>query len=356
VRTWTLRPSEPIPLVNYSISPHHQRLLSPSLPNRRASTSPAFQPIMLVSPSHAGALRRLLLAASIKSAPVSLAGAATRFSLALPIRAFSVGMRSAFPAAATKKTTPAATATKKPTTSSKRTTATKITKKTAKPTAKAAPAKNHPGRPKSKKKAAAAVKAPRKKKPLTPEAKNLNERRSLKRALIKSPDFYPTRPWNIFCSQEMVGQTGIKVTDSIKDLSAKYKSLDAAELEKLKAIGEKNKIANKAAHRTWVEQHSIADVKAHNLARNRLAKKFNFHTNVHAMDDHRVPKRPSGSFGYYTTTRWASGELAGIPIPEASKRMSSEWNAMSDAQKQPYIDHAEAAHAQWLKEVSKLKA
>jgi hypothetical protein len=317
-------------------------------------------PTKMVVTSYSGAIRRLLIIASRNhfSGPLACASTSSilRFSttpqnlLSTPRTKTGTSASPTKRVAATKKTA-LSPAKQGPVAKDNKKTNSKSARVTAKKTTKSTKGKKIV----SKSKTDATAGRPRKRRPLTPDEKDITERRKLKKCLLVTPTLAPIRPWNIFCSQEMKGGH-FKVTDIIQGLATKFKSLDTIEIEKLKEQSLKNKTANDVAVKNWIEQHSVKDIKAHNHALSRLAHKWGYNSSEMKIDDHRVPKRPGGPFGFYISSRWASGDFSGVSATEAGSRMGIEWKSLTDSQKKPFQDLAEAAHARWLKDIAKISS
>lgn len=52
-----------------------------------------------------------------------------------------------------------------------------------------------------------------------------------------------------------------------------------------------------------------------------------------AIVDPRLPKRPLTPFICYSLERYGSGEYSGIPVSEAMKKISRDYNALPPAQR-----------------------
>lgn len=96
-----------------------------------------------------------------------------------------------------------------------------------------------------------------------------------------------------------------------------------------------------------MSQHTPAEIKAANAARNQLkqkAKKEGKKKVYKHIQDERVVKQPRTSYTYFLTDRFASGDMKHMKIGEVGALIGREWKALSAAEKkvcQPdpcYID------------------
>lgn len=102
--------------------------------------------------------------------------------------------------------------------------------------------------------------------------------------------------------------------------------------QRLKAIGQKNKLANEAAHASWLKTVPLADVRASNLARLQLAHKHK--VLVPEIHDPRLPKRPLNAFTYFSLSKWSSGVLNKEDgVIEIARGLGREWKVLPEAQK-----------------------
>ncbi|KAI0200092.1 hypothetical protein F4808DRAFT_177492 [Astrocystis sublimbata] len=259
--------------------------------------------------------------------------------------------------------------TKKPATASAKKTPTSVAKK---PAAKAKATATTKGRVKPKAKATGKTKAkakvkkarPAKKKParkpLSEERKRMLERQSLKKlALFAEPKTRPVTTRTVFSSQGLKGVTGgrSEVTSMMTTLAREYKTLPANEMQRLKTLSDQNKLANASDYKAWTESLPVQDVYDANLARRTLKNKFDYPKgSLKLIKDDRLPKRPPQPYSLFMKARWASGEFTEIRRTEGlqgfkriSLQVSTEWKALTAAERQPYVDLAQAEHERLLK-------
>ncbi|KAG7111016.1 hypothetical protein HYQ45_017294 [Verticillium longisporum] len=184
-----------------------------------------------------------------------------------------------------------------------------------------------------KKKKAAAKPKPKKvkkaKKEVAPEVKLAQEVRELKKiALLKEPKKLPETVWTIFTTQNIKSGEA-SLGERARQLAEEYRRLDAAETERLKDLAEKNKVANNAAYKAWVESHAPADIAAANNARNR----------------------PTTVYNLFFKARWASGDFSGS-VTETTRTIAEEYKQLSEEQRQVYEDLATADFERYAREVS----
>ncbi|KAF3346338.1 hypothetical protein VD0002_g7826 [Verticillium dahliae] len=228
-----------------------------------------------------------------------------------------------------------------------------VKKTTKSATKKAATKKAAP-----KKKKAAAKPKPKKvkkaKKEVAPEVKLAQEVRELKKiALLKEPKKLPETVWTIFTTQNIKSGEA-SLGERARQLAEEYRRLDAAETERLKDLAEKNKVANNAAYKAWVESHAPADIAAANNARNVLRRKLNKGRGVthrFPIRDERLPKRPTTVYNLFFKARWASGDFSGS-VTETTRTIAEEYKQLSEEQRQVYEDLATADFERYAREVS----
>lgn len=108
------------------------------------------------------------------------------------------------------------------------------------------------------------------------------------------------------------------------------------------------KVQAAEAHKAWIQSHTPHEIHLANQARKtlRLQLKTNYDTTkkgtrykdaYRKLEDPRLPVRPQSASLVFFMERWASGDLDGVPVPEGGARLSKEWQAMSDGEKEVCI-------------------
>ncbi|AEO65322.1 4948b468-bb2d-4ba7-8b43-c2e639762a7c [Thermothielavioides terrestris] len=230
-------------------------------------------------------------------------------------------------------------------------------------TKKAAAAKKKTGKPKAR--TAAKKAASRPKKELTEEEKaklaEREKRRELdalkKKALLKEqPAPLPTAPWVLFVStrmKELTSQTpGAQVvfSDLMPKVAAEYKALPPAELEKLKATASQNKIANEIAKKNFIESRPVHEIRAANLARKALRRKFGVQR-VGTLSDPRFPKQTVGPYFAYLKSRLHAADLAGLDHSAKTARLASEWKNLGEEERKPFIEMSATDSLRYQREI-----
>ncbi|KAI1458995.1 hypothetical protein F4805DRAFT_98021 [Annulohypoxylon moriforme] len=307
------------------------------------------------------AIRRLVATSATTSSNrivVSSLSANSLRSGRLFVRSFATPAKSK--ASTTKSATkPAATKGRTKTTAKAKTTkATKATKATK--TTKSAKSKSTRS---TKSKAGAKAKAkpkakpkPRKRRPLSPERKNLLERRALKKtAILSEPKLLADSAWTMFVVEQIKGSHGGPnvFRDKISVLGQEFRALPASRLQQLQAAAQQNKLTNAATYKAWVETHTPQDIHAANKARRLLKKKHNYppKSQLKLIRDGRLPKQPTTPYSLFTKARWASGDFANRTVADSAKQIGQEWRNLPDAERLPYEDLFKASSAQYAKEV-----
>lgn len=94
-----------------------------------------------------------------------------------------------------------------------------------------------------------------------------------------------------------------------------------------------NKQRNETELHQWIILHSPSDIAAINSARAKLRRLGLGPKWGRRIKDDRQPKRPMTSFANFTSSRWKSGDYEGLNVTEASKKASTEWKALSEAER-----------------------
>jgi hypothetical protein len=108
-----------------------------------------------------------------------------------------------------------------------------------------------------------------------------------------------------------------------------------------------NLAANKAAYRAWVHTRTPLEIYQANVARRALGHmglKVS-QSKLAQIKDDRFPKAPSSPFNFFIKMRYESGDMTGTPVKEAARPLRSEWNSLSESDRQVclYLASIEAA-------------
>ncbi|KAK2004621.1 HMG box protein [Colletotrichum falcatum] len=175
---------------------------------------------------------------------------------------------------------------------------------------------------------------------LTPEEKQkLDVRKWKKLALLPEPKRLPTTKWLVYVTETTKGaaESEVRLVSQLKDIGESFKNLSSYELQRLQETADKNKLANNATYKAWVESHTPQAVAEANRARLQLRKAKGRLVPAHIRDD-RLPTLPATSYGLFTKARWASGDFAGMKVSEATARIVEEWRGLSESEKNTYRD------------------
>lgn len=91
-------------------------------------------------------------------------------------------------------------------------------------------------------------------------------------------------------------------------------------------------MANEASYRAWVQSHTPLQIRKANTARlalKHLGKKPNV-----PIKDERLVKKPRAPYIFYYVERLESGDLKHMGLAEMTKQVSSEWNNLTEAEKE----------------------
>ncbi|KAK4547444.1 hypothetical protein LTR36_001100 [Oleoguttula mirabilis] len=216
-------------------------------------------------------------------------------------------------------------------------------------------AKNPAAKKPAVKKAAAEKAAPRK--VLTEEQKaakaaSLEKAKivDLKKAALEPPKFARhLSAYNMFVTDKgeaLKGSSGTQIhhLERLKEfaqgMSAQWKEMSPADLEHYNHLAHTRTEAAEAGYKCWVESHTPEQIRAANLVRASLRRKFKGDprkkTSWPAIRDGRIAKRPLTPYLQFNVNRQASGDFKNIALPERSKLLAQEWKALSESEKNKY--------------------
>jgi len=253
---------------------------------------------------------------------------------------FSFSLRRSY-VTASKGTQTAKPRAKKSTTTAK----SKTAKKTSPKKAAKKPKKKAAAKPKAKRSVKKVLTEAQKEKAAEVEAKA--QIKDLKaKALLSPPKGKPATAWNLVLSELSAADTSsvkISIPEIAKEAAVKYKSLSPEELEHYNHIANQNKAANNIALKQWIESHTPAQIYDANNARHLLKKKTaTGHGKYTSITDMRIPKRRRSPLVLFTQSRWASGDLKGLKIADASPIITREWKALSASERKLFEDQSSA--------------
>ena len=97
-------------------------------------------------------------------------------------------------------------------------------------------------------------------------------------------------------------------------------------------IANQNKAANVIQLRQWIESHPPDVIRKANNARKLLRSRGV--RGWHVLHDDRKVKGVRTAYLHFVMDRRASGDFAGIPLLEGTKRIAQEWKELSADEKQ----------------------
>ncbi|KAL2134765.1 hypothetical protein VTI74DRAFT_10921 [Chaetomium olivicolor] len=246
--------------------------------------------------------------------------------------------------------------------------ATKSSSKSATATKSAAakkkPAAKKPAAKKAAKPKAAAGKTKKVKKEVSEETKTKLKIKELRqKALLREQvGRLPDSAWTVFMTQrvkaELKGGTVPARTvlkDMMSRLTSEYKALPAAEVEKLQAKANENKVANEVALRNWIDSYTPLQIRQANQARLLLKRKYNVNSK-HQLPDDRFPAKACNPYIMFVKSRTHAPDLEGVHYQTKLSMIAKEWKALSDAERKPFEEMAATDKLRHQKEMDALKA
>jgi len=168
------------------------------------------------------------------------------------------------------------------------------------------------------------------------EARAVDKRKTMKALALKPPCKHTTRisPFNVFISQTMATPGKSLITKDIAETYARLPDLDKARYAE---IAKSTLASQKASYMAFIEAHSAEDIKNANKARRWLTRN-GVRGYTELLVDHRIPKRPTGAFMSFYTTKFQS--LEGNAVSEKARAAAKQWASMTDAEKKPFNELA----------------
>ncbi|KAG9943002.1 hypothetical protein KCU85_g8966, partial [Aureobasidium melanogenum] len=172
------------------------------------------------------------------------------------------------------------------------------------------------------------------------EEKKKEEVKLLKTKILTPPKYRQLNPWSVYVKENAKSVAG-PVSEIAKVLAQQFKSISSIEKENLDHSVNELNAKSLREFQEWLSNHTPAQIYEANVARARLRKLLASTSSKYALiKDDRLVKRPISSYLQYHNERLASGDFRGIPAPDASKTVATEFKAMSATEKQKYVDLA----------------
>lgn len=106
-------------------------------------------------------------------------------------------------------------------------------------------------------------------------------------------------------------------------------------MQRLEAHVAKNKLANDAALRSWLQTHTPKEIIEANFARSRLNTLEAYKKHVSALHDDRIPRRPISPWLLFTSQRLRTTDRSTTEArSQALKDIAAAWRALSDSERQ----------------------
>ncbi|KAG9246326.1 hypothetical protein BJ878DRAFT_497611 [Calycina marina] len=193
------------------------------------------------------------------------------------------------------------------------------------------------------------------KKALTPEQALNKDIKELKVQALNPPKPKPSTAWLVVCDEVRSQDPHTIGTASMKNASARYKSLTNNEIAEYNRIASQNKVTNNIAFKQWIESHTPDEIRLANNARTQLKRKTSKKPGAKSLawpllHDDRIPKHAKTPWLLFSVERWASGDLAHVPMLEAQKIISKEWQGLSGAEKKKYLDQSQSERTRYVAE------
>ncbi|RKF62051.1 putative hmg box protein [Golovinomyces cichoracearum] len=183
------------------------------------------------------------------------------------------------------------------------------------------------------------VKKPKKpKKALTEKQKLTRKQSSLKLLALKLPDKLPQTARTLFMADKLKGNGGVNINARFAEISTGWKNLSPPELQVYQKQSENNRAANAKSLKEWVYKHSPDQIRLANNARRQLSRLYPNTNQWRQIQDDRQPKRPVTPLLCYIKERYSTGEYAGRNLLEISKKLTSEFKALTPNDRKKYDD------------------
>ncbi|KAI7879967.1 HMG-box [Lichtheimia hyalospora FSU 10163] len=158
----------------------------------------------------------------------------------------------------------------------------------------------------------------------------------------------PRSGWQIFCRENLKDYKGpdgkTSIIEANRALSVKWRSLSESDKEHYNDIFRKEAAVHQEAYDRALQNATPQQL----YDENQLRKKYK----LKELKDPKAPKRPSlGGYMYYLVElRKNDSSFNSLPLMEQSKEASKRYKALSDQEKKPYIQQAEAAKQKYLED------
>ena len=94
-----------------------------------------------------------------------------------------------------------------------------------------------------------------------------------------------------------------------------------------------------AEYKSWVESHTVDQIRIANNARTLLRRKFAMKNSQKygQIPDERHVKRPVSAYFQFSMNRQSSGDFRNIAVGERAKLIAQEWKALNELEKKVRI-------------------
>ncbi|RKF72586.1 putative hmg box protein [Golovinomyces cichoracearum] len=176
------------------------------------------------------------------------------------------------------------------------------------------------------------------KKALTEKEKLTRKQTSLRLLALKLPDKLPQTARTLFMADKLKGNGGVDINTRFTEISTCWKNLSPPEVQFFQKQAEINRAANEKKLKEWVYKHSPDQIRLANNARRQLSRLYPKSNQWRLIQDDRQPKRPVTPFLCYIKERYSTGEYAGKNLLEISKKLTSEFKALTPNDRKKYDD------------------
>ncbi|KAL3480269.1 hypothetical protein BJX99DRAFT_254859 [Aspergillus californicus] len=173
---------------------------------------------------------------------------------------------------------------------------------------------------------------------------------NLKKTALEPPKPRPNSWWVLAVERKFSEVRGLELSniEAFKKAMDLAKAISDEERKELSEIASANSAANKADFKAWVLSHTPIQILEANKARRTLTR-LNGKQRCLTLEDDRLLKKPHSSYIYFFKEKVGENDHPET-VPEIAKRISTEWNGLSESAKEKYNQMAREARERYEQE------